>query len=264
MLLLKEEKERNNSAEKISFKPAMPIQISEIVKMQKKNELDTQFYLIRHELAIHKKLKHTNVVQLHEVIDDPDNDSIHMVFDYCKNGPLFDLSANEKITPLPEKKSRYFFNQAMLGLEFLHRNGIAHRDIKPSNMLITEDNILKISDFGASRIIHKEVVVNESQGTPAFMSPELYSSQPEKADEFAADIWALGVSLYSMIFGTIPFQGESIYEISESVRNHKPNFPKNISPSLVDLINKMLEKDPAKRATFEDIRVLQPSILYQY
>ncbi|OLY83124.1 Serine/threonine-protein kinase ppk34 [Smittium mucronatum] len=118
MLLMKEEKERRNSENKILIKPAMPIQIGDIVKKQKISETQDQFYLIRHELAIHKKLRHPNVVMLYEVIDDPEDDSISMVFDYCEKGPLFGSDLEDSFTLIGENKSRYFFNQAMLGLEY--------------------------------------------------------------------------------------------------------------------------------------------------
>ncbi|OLY83123.1 putative serine/threonine-protein kinase [Smittium mucronatum] len=122
-------------------------------------------------------------------------------------------------------------------------------------MLLTSEDILKISDFGASRIIHKDTVINQNQGTPAFMSPELYTSQADKVDDFAADVWALGASLYCMVFGRIPFHGESINDISKHVINDPIEFPTGTDQLLIDLLKKMLEKDPSQRASFEDIRV---------
>ncbi|PVU96257.1 hypothetical protein BB561_001290 [Smittium simulii] len=247
-LLLKEEREKAESTCKDEPQNA-PIRMSDIVRRQKKNEKDDAFYLIRHELAVHVKLNHKNLVKLYEVLDDSEND----FFEYCKNGTVYNIDPNDDVTPLPSDKVRLYFTQVLLGLEYLHENKIVHRDIKPSNLLLTSDDTLKISDFDNSRIISSNFVVSENIGTPAFMAPELRDTAA-LGDRYAADIWALGVILYAFSYGKLPFNGDTIHEILESCANDRLTFCNESDLVLQDLIEKMLEKNPATRIKLQDIR----------
>ncbi|PVU92077.1 hypothetical protein BB559_003857 [Furculomyces boomerangus] len=249
---MKEEKEKRKLDDNNSKAPQMPIRMGEILKKQKENEEKTDFYLIRHELAVHKKLKHPHIVKLYEVLDDDENDAIFMVFDYCENGPLFEINPENPVEPMDDVCARINFVQALMGLEYLHENGIVHGDIKPSNMLLTKDRLLKITDFDTSRIIGKRSSTNENSGTPAFMSPVSVSV---KGGECSSDLWALGVSLYCMAFGVLPFNGKSAAEVSNSVLNDQLVFPENADPRLCNLLERMLDKDFKTRATMAEIRV---------
>ncbi|EXX69892.1 uncharacterized protein OCT59_005440 [Rhizophagus irregularis] len=213
-------------------------------------------HLIRGEVAVLKKLNHVNVVKLFEVLDDPSNDSLYMVFEMCENGVLMDISVNKKITPFPEDKMRLYFREMILGFEYLHNNGIVHRDIKPDNLLLSKDEVLKIVDFGVSEMFVKgNDKMKKSAGSPAFMAPELCVAHHGEISGQAADIWSMGVTLYCLAFGCLPFEKDNLLELYESIKNDEFNIPEGTDPDLKDLFHKVLEKDPAKRITMQELRV---------
>ncbi|KAJ3244021.1 hypothetical protein HK104_008083 [Borealophlyctis nickersoniae] len=167
-----------------------------------------------------KKLSHENVVKLYEVLDDPDQDSLYMVFELCEKGAIMDIAMDKTTTPLSEEQARNYFRQMVLGIEYLHEHDIAHRDIKPDNMLVAEDGTLKIVDFGVSEMFtHGSDKLKKSAGSPAFFAPEMCTAHHGDISARAADVWALGVTLYCMVFGKLPFTGASIVDLYESIKN---------------------------------------------
>ncbi|KAE8187295.1 hypothetical protein CF328_g6962 [Tilletia controversa] len=214
-------------------------------------------FLIRHEIAILKKLNHPNVVKLYEVLDDPSQDSLYMVFESCSNGPVIEVHIHEQSQSLDEDVAREYFAQILLGIEYLHSNEIVHRDIKPDNILLTSDRqICKIVDFGVSEIFLKpnEDKLAKSAGTPAFMSPELCTAGTGDVHAMADDIWALGVTLYCMVVGRLPFEKSQIYELFETIKNDEPEYPSHLSPGLLDLLQGLLRKDHRTRYGIAEAR----------
>jgi [calcium/calmodulin-dependent protein kinase] kinase len=133
-----------------------------------------------------------------------------------------------------------------------------HRDIKPDNLLLTEDDVLKVVDFGVSEMFekeNKEMLTAKSAGSPAFLPPELCVSKHGDISGKAADIWSMGVSLYCLRYGRIPFERPGVLELYESIKSDPLVLDKNHEPEFCDLLEKLLEKDPKKRITMEDIRV---------
>ncbi|CAM0142812.1 hypothetical protein VKS41_002624 [Umbelopsis sp. WA50703] len=219
--------------------------------VEPKNPLD----FIRGELAILKKLHHRNVVKLYEVLDDPSDDSMYMVFEMADKGVLMDIDLDKAATPYSEEVCRDYFIQMLLGIEFLHHNEIAHRDIKPDNLLISKDNVLKIVDFGVSEMFVKgNDRLKKSAGSPAFMAPELCVARHGDVSLVATDIWSMGVTLYCLIYGHLPFPKANVLELFESIRNDPVPYEPNTNPELVDLLQKMLTKDPEERITVNQIR----------
>jgi calcium/calmodulin-dependent protein kinase kinase 2 len=140
----------------------------------------------------------------------------------------------------------------------VHAQGIIHRDIKPDNCLITEDDVLKIVDFGVSEMFEKDsdMTTAKSAGSPAFMPPELCVAKHGSVSGKAADIWSMGVTLYCLRFGTIPFERNVMVDLYEAIRNDNVDFSKgDCSDELKDLLAKLLDKDPDKRIKMEQIRV---------
>jgi [calcium/calmodulin-dependent protein kinase] kinase len=131
-----------------------------------------------------------------------------------------------------------------------------HRDIKPDNLLLTEDNVLKIVDFGVSEMFEKasDMMTAKSAGSPAFLPPELCVTKHGDVSGKAADIWSMGVSLYCLRFGCIPFERPGVLELYNAIRNDNLEIHETDS-EFCDLIRKMLEKDPKKRITMAEIRV---------
>ncbi|KAF6813368.1 CAMKK/META protein kinase [Colletotrichum musicola] len=214
-------------------------------------------FFIREEIAIMKKLNHPNLVQLIEVLDDPEEDSLYMVLEMCKKGVVMKVGLNEKATPYGEDSCRYWFRDLILGIEYLHEQGVIHRDIKPDNLLLTEDDVLKVVDFGVSEMFEKageSMMTAKSAGSPAFLAPELCVVRHGDVDGKAADIWSMGVSLYCLRYGKIPFEHDGVLEMYEAIKTESPILPEDENPDFVDLMNKILEKDPKKRIRMAELR----------
>lgn len=235
---------------------------------------------IRKEIAIMKKCRHPNVVRLKEVLDDANSRKIYLVLEYLEKGEIkWRKGPGEPALTLPLALSA--FRDVVLGLEYLHYQGIIHRDIKPANLLISKDCSVKISDFGVSFASSlkngdtNELDLCKSAGTPAFFAPELCQpislNNDKKEDEenrpkitHKIDVWALGVTLYGLLFGDLPFWGRNEFELFESICNDPLKFPEEFPTNYEwseeekfqakNLLTKMLEKDPAKRIGLKSIK----------
>jgi len=204
-----------------------------------------------------KKLNHPNLVKLYEVLDVPKQDNLYMVLEFCKGGSLMQLQPGQTVEPVSEDQARHFFRQIILAVEYLHENDIAHCDLKPDNILIMEDKrTCKICDFGVSEMFakHGDDSTRKSNGSPAFMAPELCISHPDGIHAYRSDIWALGCTLYCMVRGQVPFAGESVLELYENIQHKPVEIPKTLSENLKVLLTRLLEKDPEKRVTLDEIR----------
>ena len=140
----------------------------------------------------------------------------------------------------------------------MHAQGIIHRDIKPDNCLINNDDVLKIVDFGVSEMFEKESQMEtaKSAGSPAFMPPELCVARHGQISGRAADIWSMGVTLYCLRYGHIPFEKHGMLEMYEAIRGDKPDLDGEKEKKFEDLMHRILEKDPDKRLTMRELRVL--------
>lgn len=132
-----------------------------------------------------------------------------------------------------------------------------HRDIKPDNLLLTDDDVLKIVDFGVSEMFEKqsEMMTAKSAGSPAFLPPELCVTKHGDISGKAADIWSMGVSLYCLRFGRIPFERFGVLELYDAIKSDDPDIDSKHEPEFSDLLKRLLEKDPKKRITIAEMRV---------
>jgi len=208
------------------------------------------------EIAIMKKLDHPNVVKLVEVLDDPEDDQLYMVFELLECGEVLEVPCEK---PLGEEAAWTGFRDVLLGLEYLHYQKIIHRDIKPSNLLRADSGEVKIADLGVSNEFDgNDAFLTSTVGTPAFTPPESLSQQPGEPPYSGklADIWSLGVTLYSLVFGKVPFYDDNILALYNKIRTHQVQFPpgEEISSELDDLIRRMLVKDPKERITLQEIK----------
>lgn len=252
-----------------------------------KTKLITKTYLshtikIKREIQIMKECDHPNVVKLYQVIDDLKYDKILLVIEYCSLGEIdwkLYNHYNEK-----NKTQGLTLNKILRdvsnGLEYLHEyKGIIHRDLKPSNLLISQDKTIKISDFGVSLILENNAndskELGKTMGTPAFYAPELCqfvnnrlsmindNERKIKIDK-RIDIWSLGVILYCLIFNDLPFNGKNEFSLFKNIVNKDVKFPKlNLKIEgkdlqefklLQNLIIKILNKDPNKRYSLQEIK----------
>lgn len=235
---------------------------------------------IRREIAIMKKINHPNVVQLKAVLDDENSRKIYLVLEYLEKGEVkWQKGPGVPIMTLPE--SMQVFRDVVLGLDYLHYQGIIHRDIKPANLLRGADGSVKISDFGVS--FASSLKCNEQQneyelaktaGTPAFFAPEIceplknFDRLEEKVKHpkisYKIDIWALGITLYSFLFGSMPFWATNEFELFKVICEKTLEFPQEYPSNyewtdedkfeVKNLLFKILNKDPAKRLTIKEIK----------
>ncbi|KAL7937685.1 kinase-like protein [Trichoderma chlorosporum] len=230
---------------------ALPAHLVGLRDMEKSDAL----YYIREEIAIMKKLNHPNLAQLIEVLDDPDEDSLYIVMEMCKKGVIMKVGLGEQADPYPDEECRFWFRDLILGIEYLHAQGVIHRDIKPDNLLLSEDDVLKVVDFGVSEMFEKpnNMRTAKSAGSPAFLPPELCTKH-DKISGTAADIWSMGVTLYCLKYGKIPFNREAVLEIYEAIKAEEPELPKDENPSFVHLMGRLLDKNPETRITMPELR----------
>ncbi|KAM6984358.1 calcium/calmodulin-dependent protein kinase kinase 1 [Tautogolabrus adspersus] len=209
------------------------------------------------EIAILKKLDHVNIVKLVEVLDDPAEDNLHMVFELMRKGPVMEVPTD---SPLSEEQARLYFRDVILGIEYLHYQKIVHRDIKPSNLLLGDDGHVKIADFGVSNQFEgNDALLSGTAGTPAFMAPETLSDTRKSFSGKALDVWAMGVTLYCFVFGKCPFIDEYILALHNKIRTKLVDFPETqkVSEELRTLILRMLDKNPDNRITIPEIKMDQ-------
>jgi serine/threonine protein kinase len=201
------------------------------------------------EVLILKRLHHKNVVKLHEVIDDPSNNILYIVMEYVENGQVWKFGD----PPIPLDKTRKYLMDILNGLDYLHKSNVVHRDIKPANLLLDHNDTVKLSDFGVSEfVLEHDDSMSLYAGTPAFQSPE--SLEGGTFSGKLADIWAVGVTSYLFVFGELPFNGSTHKEIWGQIQSKILVYPENIDPNLVNLLEKILEKDPTRRIKISEIR----------
>ena len=208
-----------------------------------KEIIDFSLKRVRNEIFINKYLDNKNIVKL---IDNFLYDNKHyLIFEYCSNGDLYSLL--KKRTRLTEIEVQYYIQHLIQALIHLRDNNIIHRDIKLKNMYLTENMEFKLGDFGlAKKLFYFEEKCIDVVGTLHYMAPEIFE---EKSYSFPADIWSIGVIMYALIIGKLPFNGENFYELKEKIIRVDYNFPENaiISNSAKDLIKLILIRDPEKR-----------------
>ena len=203
--------------------------------------------LIYNEVEIHSKLNHRNIIRLYNMQET--EDEFQILLEYAENGNLYSLIQKEN--GVNETKAYEYFIQMVNAVYFLHQNNIIHRDIKPENILLGDNNLLKLCDFGWA----KELTVNNRStfcGTMEYMAPEIMGS--EKYD-FGVDVWSLGILLYELIMGHSPFRSKKDRNIVIKIKMHDLVFDKNknLSKECIDLIKGLLDSNPLTRLRLKDI-----------
>ncbi|KAK3244650.1 hypothetical protein CYMTET_45746 [Cymbomonas tetramitiformis] len=203
----------------------------------------------KRELAIMKKLSHANVIKLYDVIDEETSDKLQLVMEYASGGVVAKMSE-----PLSEEECWRGWRDMLTGIDYLHKQRCAHRDLKAENVLKDEQGRAKLADFGSASIFEPQASdqVGGSVGTPAFSSPEIAAGG--KYSAFAADMWALGVTLYQMVYGTIPYTEPDKYKLYKQIADSDDviKFPEKVgdeavTKSLSDLLQGLLNKNLEKR-----------------
>ncbi|CAD8204273.1 unnamed protein product [Paramecium pentaurelia] len=201
------------------------------------------YSLLDKEIAIMKKVGHENIVQLYEVIENPNNDKLYLVLEYM-DGPQL-LSIKNKSIEIIWKLFRDF----MLGLEYLHNfANIAHMDIKPENLLLNQELRLKIADFGVSQIMDDDLVKTKI-GTSAYQPPEVFTEEQVRGKPI--DVWAAGLTLYQLIYNEHPFISQKQDQLKNNILTQ--NIKWKETSDLTDLLKRMLDKNPNNRITTQQV-----------
>lgn len=208
----------------------------QILDPQKKNNM-------MREIEILKKIDHPHIVKLFETVDSSKH--FHLIMEYVPGVSLYTHLKSKPNNCLEENEAKRIFKQILSAIEYCHSRNIAHRDIKLDNILLDVKNNVKIIDFGFSTLNSDDEKTRIFCGTPSYMAPEIVGRKDYYSIQ--ADIWALGILLYVMIVGKMPFKAYNDKELYRRIEKRMFTLPAGGNESLKELINLMLELNPRKR-----------------
>uniref|UniRef100_A0A8C8J7N8 non-specific serine/threonine protein kinase n=1 Tax=Oncorhynchus tshawytscha TaxID=74940 RepID=A0A8C8J7N8_ONCTS len=186
-------------------------------------------------------------VKLFEVIET--EKTLYLIMEYASGGEVFDyLVAHGR---MKEKEARAKFRQIVSAVQYCHQKRIVHRDLKAENLLLDADMNIKIADFGFSNEFTLGSKLDTFCGSPPYAAPELF--QGKKYDGPEVDVWSLGVILYTLVSGSLPFDGQNLKELRERVLRGKYRIPFYMSTDCENLLKKLLVLNPGKRSSLEQI-----------
>jgi len=199
---------------------------------------------VLNERRLLSMLKHPFIVNMKYAFQDRDN--LYLVMDLLTGGDLrFQLGKHKKFT---EEQTKFFVACIIIGLEFLHTNGVLHRDIKPENLVLDNRGYVRITDFGIARVWNPDNA-KDTSGTPGYMAPEVMCRQNHGV---AADYFAVGIIAYEFMCGRRPYLGKSRKEIRDQilarqVQIKRNEIPEDWSVESADFINKLIQRKPTNR-----------------
>ena len=222
--------------------------IKQISKLNKNNQEGKTYF--RREIEIMYKIHQSNVVRLFSHFED--NEYCYFVMEYVENGNLFCQ---------PQWKNNHCFlstdvakiiKEVICAVYYLHNMNppIIHRDIKPENVLIDKDGVAKLTDFGWSNYVDSKEIRSTYCGTPVYLAPEMIK---EIGHDEHLDIWCIGVLLFELLTGNVPFKGKDIQSLNNNILSLKISWPKDIDPIAKNLIFKILKPNPNERISLRDM-----------
>ena len=222
--------------------------IKAIDKQNKTNQNEKPYF--RRELEVMYKIHHPNVVKLFGHFED--NKYCYFIMEYLTKGNVYNLLKMDKKKLLSPKVVATIMKDVISATYFLHHMNppIIHRDIKPENVLLNEGMLAKLTDFGWSNYIQEDKERKTVCGTPIYLAPEIIK---EQGHDERVDIWCIGVLLFELTTGHVPFQGNNIETLKSNILHLKIAWPKDINPDAKDLISKILKLDPNQRMSLEDM-----------
>uniref|UniRef100_A0A672PDH9 MAP/microtubule affinity-regulating kinase 3 n=1 Tax=Sinocyclocheilus grahami TaxID=75366 RepID=A0A672PDH9_SINGR len=218
------------------------------IKIIDKTQLNqTSLQKLFREVRIMKTLHHPNIVQLFEVIET--EKTLYLVMEYASGGEVFDYLVSHG--RMKEIEARAKFRQIVSAVHYCHQKNIVHRDLKAENLLLDADANIKIADFGFSNEFTLGNKLDTFCGSPPYAAPELF--QGKKYDGPEVDIWSLGVILYTLVSGSLPFDGQNLKELRERVLRGKYRVPFYMSTDCEGILRRFLVLNPSKRCTLEQV-----------
>uniref|UniRef100_A0A8C7K4I0 non-specific serine/threonine protein kinase n=1 Tax=Oncorhynchus kisutch TaxID=8019 RepID=A0A8C7K4I0_ONCKI len=218
------------------------------IKIVDKTQLDDEnLKKIFREVQIMKMLRHPHIIRLYQVMEN--EKMIYLVTEYASGGEIFDhLVAHGRMA---EKDARRKFKQIVAAVHFCHCRNIVHRDLKAENLLLDHNLNIKIADFGFSNLFSRGQLLKTWCGSPPYAAPELFEGK--EYDGPKVDIWSLGVVLYVLVCGALPFDGSTLQNLRARVLSGKFRIPFFMSTDCEYLIRHMLVLEPSRRLSMEQI-----------
>ena len=209
---------------------------------------DAQTRFIR-EVSLLKQMDHPFIAELFEIIETPG--AFYLVMEYIEHGNMLEFVNNNG--RLTEDKARRYFCQLISALDYLHnKRFVAHRDLKAENVLLDRYDNIRLIDFGLSNQFTKGMPqLKTACGSPAYAAPEMIQGEPYTK---AADMWSAGILLYAMVAGRLPFDDKNINVLLKKVVFEEVQYPPTMSRSLVDLLKRLLCKNPESRITMSRLK----------
>uniref|UniRef100_A0A671SMJ7 non-specific serine/threonine protein kinase n=1 Tax=Sinocyclocheilus anshuiensis TaxID=1608454 RepID=A0A671SMJ7_9TELE len=219
------------------------------IKIIDKTRLNsTNLEKIYREVQIMKLLNHPHIIKLYQVMET--KDMLYIVTEYAKNGEMFDyLTSNGRMS---ENEARKKFWQILTAVDYCHRHHIVHRDLKTENLLLDANMNIKLADFGFGNFYNAGEPLSTWCGSPPYAAPEVFEGKEYEGPQL--DIWSLGVVLYVLVCGSLPFDGDSLPALRQRVTEGRFRIPFFMSQDCENLIRKMLVVDPAKRISVAQIK----------
>ncbi|XP_075165065.1 salt-inducible kinase 3 isoform X2 [Haematobia irritans] len=199
------------------------------------------------EISILKTLRHHHITRLYEVMQS--ETMIYLVTEYASNGEIFDHLVD--IGRMKEPEAARVFSQLVSAVHYCHSRGVVHRDLKAENVLLDKDMNIKLADFGFSNRYEDGSPLSTWCGSPPYAAPEVF--QGLKYDGPKADIWSLGVVLYALVCGALPFDGKTLLELKSRVVTGKFRIPYFMSQECENLIRNMLVVEPERRYSIKQV-----------
>ena len=225
---------------------SLPVAVKIILKTSLEDNWTKNDFLSK--VQIMKELDHPGIIKVLDFLED--ESSFYIVMEYCGGGELFDFIISRK--RVEEILAKRLFKQIVLSVQYIHSKDIVHRDLKPENILLNESNSIKIIDFGLCSK-HCDELLYDRCGSSCYFSPESLISSSYYGKP--ADIWALGVILYALVDGSLPWNYKDSSRMFEQITKGDFPMPKSLSFQCQDLIKRILVPDPNQRITIESILI---------
>uniref|UniRef100_A0A0N5BC54 non-specific serine/threonine protein kinase n=1 Tax=Strongyloides papillosus TaxID=174720 RepID=A0A0N5BC54_STREA len=219
------------------------------IKVMEKSKMDQKAQrLLEREIESMEILHHPNVIRLFECVETLSK--TYLIMEYAGGGELYNYVHTKG--KLPEDVAKPIFAQLISAVAHMHSKNVIHRDIKAENVIFSQPGWVKLADFGFSCKIQENVLLKTFCGSPPYAAPELFKDQEYYGP--GVDIWALGVLLYFMLVGVTPFRGDTVSDLKQTILKGQYNMPDYITTFAQHVINRMLDINPQRRMTIEDIK----------
>lgn len=219
------------------------------VKVLDKTRMDSHAQKTMYREIINmESLQHVNVVRLYEVVETPNR--LYIMLEYAGGGDLQSNIADKG--KLSDEESKIIFAQILSGIRHMHQHNIIHRDLKAENVLYTDSSCVKVADFGFSTCVaNHNISLDTFCGSPPYAAPELFKDKTYLGPP--VDIWAMGVLLFFMVTGTMPFKGETMGKLRRAVKTGFYTIPPGVSKPCSQLISLILKVTPAERCRLDQM-----------